>query len=191
MATTSQIQTDFKEVDYEFRTPELHKFHIKKLSESYSLNSVEYGINSPSALDEVPNFSVVQNIPHDVMHDLLEGIIPYEMKLLLTHLVVDSKYFTIATLNDRLKRFNFGYSELSDVPSEIDEKVVKNVDTKIRQSASRMWAFATFFPLLVGDLIPEDDQRYSLFLLLIKICSIAMSWEVSLDMISYIPWSSN
>ena len=33
------------------------------------------------------NFSVAENLPHDIMHDLFEGVVPYEMKLLLTHLI--------------------------------------------------------------------------------------------------------
>lgn len=46
----------------------------------------------------IPNFSVVRNIPHDIMHDVLEGVIPYEMKLLLEYLV-DKKYIATDTLN--------------------------------------------------------------------------------------------
>ena len=184
MATTPQIQTCFREADYELRTPEKHASHLQKFQESYTQYSVEYGINSPSELETVPNFSVAQNIPHDIMHDLLEGVVPYEMKLLLKHLV-GAKYFSMSTLNDRLKRFDFGYSELSDVPSEIDEKVIRTV-SKIRQSASKMWTLAVYFPLLVGDLVPEDDEHFNLFLTLIKVCTIATSWEIAPDAISYL-----
>ncbi len=139
MATTEQIQTDFLESDYELRTPEKHATQLKKLEESYAINSTQFGINGPSELDKIQYFSVTQNIPHDVMHDLLEGVVPLEMKLLLTYLVDDAKCFSIATLNDRLSQFDFGYSEKSDTPTEIDIRVVKNADTKIRESASKMW----------------------------------------------------
>ncbi len=93
MATTEQIKTDFLESDYELRTPENHSMQLKKLTEDYAINSIQFGINRPSELDKIEHFSVVQNLPHDVMHDLLEGVIPLEMKLLLTYHVNDAKYF--------------------------------------------------------------------------------------------------
>ena len=128
---------------------------------------------------------MVRNIPHDIMHDLFEGIVPCEMKLLLTHLVT-AKYLSIADLNDRIGRFDFGYTELSDKPSVLDDKVVKNPDQKIRQSASKMWLLAIFLPLLIGDLVPEDCTFWTLYTLLLRICSIAASWQISQDTISYL-----
>ncbi len=183
MATTEQIQEDFKESDYELRTPVKHSAQLKEM-ETDSTKSVEYGINCASALDQIPHFSVVKSLPHDIMHDLLEGIVPYEMKLLLTYLSV-SKLVSIATLNDRLSRFDFGYTETSDIPSPIDIKIVKN-DKKIRQSASKMLLLATFLPLLIGDLIPEDCEQFSLFLIVLRICTIAMSWENNPATVSYL-----
>ena len=123
MATTEQIQVDFKEEKYELRTPDKHKQQVTEISEDPS-KSVNYGINSSSVLDSITNFSVVTNIPHDVMHDLLEGVLPYEMKLLFTHLVSE-KYVTIGINNDRLKRFDLGCTESSDILSPIDEKILK------------------------------------------------------------------
>ena len=117
-----------------------------------SSTSVEYGINRSSVLDDIPYFSVAENLSHDVVHDLFEGVLPYEIKLLLAHLVHTTS-LTIATLNDRIRRFDFGYSERSDVPTEIDEKTLKSPTQKIRQSASKMWLFAVTLPLIIGDLV--------------------------------------
>lgn len=85
---------------------------------------------------------------------------------------------SIATLNDRLSQFDFGYSEKSDIPSQFDVKFVKNADTKIRQSTSKMWTLAILFSLLIGDLVPEECDRFKNFLLLLKICNIAMAWGI-------------
>lgn len=183
MATTEQIPSSFLESDFELRSPEIHQQHVENLSTGS--NSVAYGINRQSSLDDIPNFSVVQNLPHDIMHDLLEGVIPYEMKLLLNHLI-NEKYFTISTLNYRLRCFDFGYSELSDKPSQFDEKSIKSAGQKIRQSASKMWSLAIYLPLLIGDLVPEGCKERDLFILLLKICSIAASWEVRRETIPYL-----
>lgn len=122
MATTDEIQSKFVESAFELRTSNEHQKQLGMLTgPSFQTNSVEFGINHASELDRIPYFSVAENLPHDIMHDLFEGVIPCEMKLLLTHLV-NAKYFTIATVNDRLRRFDYGYMERSDVPSELNEK---------------------------------------------------------------------
>ena len=121
------------------------------------------GINSES----IPHFSVISGMPHDIMHDLYEGVIPYELKLLIQHCIAKS-YFKLETLNHRLRAFDFGYSEIGDSPASID------CDSKLRQTASQMWLLARVFPLLVGDLIPREDKNWECYLRLLKICEIVV-----------------
>lgn len=47
----------------------------------YSHFSTMYGINRRSVLEDVPGFSVVTSLPHDIMHDLFEGIAKKELNL--------------------------------------------------------------------------------------------------------------
>lgn len=187
MATTEQIQSSFCESDFVLRSSAIHQNQLLGLTgASCASNSTEFGINRTSELDNIPNFSVAENLPHDIMHDLFEGVVPLEMKLLLIHLV-KAKYFTIGTFNDRLRRFDFGYTEHSDIPSELDDKnFMKNPGQKIRQSASKMWLLAVTLPLLVGDLVPEDCEVWALYGILLRICSIACSWQIKPDTISYL-----
>ena len=83
------------------------------------------------------------------MHDLFEGIVPYELKLLLRH-CVQSKYFTIGELNARIEEYDFA----SNHPFLIDPKITTNPIAKIRQSASQMITLSRELPLLIADLIP-------------------------------------
>jgi hypothetical protein len=112
------------------------------------------------------------------MHDLFEGVIPYELKLLIQYLVGKS-YLQLDTLNHRLNSFDYGYSELGDKPAPIDEG-------KIRQSASQMWLLARIFPILVGDLIPSDDSHWNCFLKLLMICEICTAPVLSHDSAAYV-----
>ena len=43
------------------------------------------------------------------MHDLFEGVVPYELKLLIIHVVQEVYYF----LNDRIERFDFVHNKPS------------------------------------------------------------------------------
>ena len=46
-------------------------------------------------------------LPQDVMHILLEGVLPYEVQLMLTVFVKDKKYFTLDCLNERIKCYPY------------------------------------------------------------------------------------
>ena len=49
-----------------------------------------------------------------------------------------------------------------------------------------MWLLAVTTPLLIGDLVPEDCESWTLYITLLKICSIACSWNVKPSCISYL-----
>ena len=172
MITTDDAQDTFCESECELRTPELHLDQCQLSSESNEM-STWFGINRISILEVVPGFSVVTGLPHDIMHDLFEGFMHYELKLLLSYCVWEQKYFTIKDLNHKISVFDFGEE---DRPSFLDPAITKVPNERsIRQSAAETIVLVKYLPLLLGDTIPEDDQNWYPFLLLIKICKIALS----------------
>lgn len=51
-------------------------------------NSTLYGVNCRSVLMELAYFDVCSGaLLPDIMHDLLEGVLQYEAKLLLNHMI--------------------------------------------------------------------------------------------------------
>ena len=173
-------QNHFREEQFTIRDRNTHAQQCRHLDgPDRQSASVEYGINRRSSLDSLPYFSVVECMPHDIMHDIFEGAIPYELKLLIRHCSSKS-YFSLDTLNHRLNAFDFGYSEVGDRPTPIQDK------SKLRQTASQMWLLAVIFPLLVGDLIPRDDCNWNCFLKLLKICEICTAPVLSADNAAYL-----
>ena len=182
MVTSDQILQCLSESSCTLRTPESH-FEQCSLLDGPLQNhfSTTYGINFLSILEEVPGFSVISGLPHDIMHDLYEGVVPFELKLLLQH-CVSRKYFTIDELNNRLSSFPFVCNE----PRPIDPFVTRGGDAKIRQSASQMIVLSQHFPLLIGDRVPLEDHHWKSFLLLLRICLIALSPVCTPDTIAYL-----
>ena len=167
-----QLNRHFTESNCVLRTPETHFEQCSKLDGPLCAHySTTYGINRLSILEEVPGFSVVTALLHDIMHDLFEGIVPLEVKLLLDHCISGCKYFTKHELNNRLQSFDFPENK----PSAIDT----------RQSASQMITLLRFLPLIIGDKIPSDDEYWHNFLL-IKICGLAMSPVFTHDNVAYL-----
>ena len=107
---------------------------------------------------------MTNGLPHDIMHDLFEGVVPCEMKLLLSH-CVQRKYFTIGELNERIKSFDF---PKDNKPTLIDVDLIKKPGNKVKQSASQMMTLCQVLPLIIADKIPKDDENWKSFLVLLN-----------------------
>ena len=53
-------------------------------------------------------FHVVDGLAPDVLHDVLEGLLQYEVELLLRFLIYEDHLCTLHQLNQRLEMFNYG-----------------------------------------------------------------------------------
>ena len=67
----------------------------------------------------------------------------------------------------------------------IDVDLLKKPGNKLRQSASQMMTLCQMLPLISADKIPDDENWHS-FLVLLKICSIAVTPVCTYDTISYL-----
>ena len=179
MVTPAQCQKVFNEANCLLRTPESHEEQCLLISGDLQNHySKAFGINRRSILENVPGFSVVTGLPHDIMHDLYEGVVKQELKLFLSH-SIEKNYFTIKELNQRICYYDFKDNR----PSLID---YKPNDFKLRQSADQMINLFREFPMLIGDKIPIDERYYYSLLLLLQICSIVMCPSITLDTIPYL-----
>jgi len=68
------------------------------------------------------------------MHDLLEGVLQYEVKLLLAQFISEDRYFTLEQLNHRIESFELGYSEARDRPTQIASTTLSYNDNHLKQS---------------------------------------------------------
>ena len=185
MATKDTI-LNFVEEKFELRTPAKHAELCASLQlEAGARNSTKYGINRRSILEDVRHFSVAgRTLAHDFMHDMLEGILPLEMKALLKYCFSES-FFTLDLINLRLQSFAFGYSEVGSKPVPLTAATFDH-DGKLKQSASRMLLLARVLPFLIGDKIPEECEQWECYLTLLDILEIALSPTVSKHTVSYL-----
>jgi len=132
------------------------------------------GIKEECCYNLVPSFHVSQNVYCDIMHDLLEGICRYVMLKVLRQLIVTKSYFSLDILNLRMSSFVY---EHSSRPPCISESQLKG-DTLI-MGAIEMLNFVLAFGLMVGDLVPQDDNCWEVYILLRQLllfsCSLCFS----------------
>ena len=150
--------------DYELRTLESHLKHVESINGAAGGHySKTYGINRKSALLNIKHFSLFGGgLPHDAMHDLLEGVAPLEIKKVLHYHITVNKSFTLAQYNERLINFNFGYSD-TDKPVPVLSRILNSPDQGLKSSASEMLTLLRILPFLVGDKIPEDEEHWKCF----------------------------
>ena len=96
---------------------------------------------------------MVNGLPHDVMHDLFERVVEYE--LLFLPYCISEGFFTISDLNSRLQGYDFGSD---DKPSAF------NLDDKnqvhIRQLAAQIISIVRNLPQLIADKIPPNGTLF-------------------------------
>lgn len=128
-------------------------------------------------------------LPQDIMHFLLEGVAPWELRLLLRAFVKD-KMSSLQTLNKRIQDFGYGYLDRKATPSQISSTVIQG-EGKINQTSIQMWVLIRYLPLVLGDLIPDDDCKWSCFLTLHEITEILTAPVVSTDLTSYLQFGAS
>lgn len=68
------------------------------------------------------------------MHDVLEGALQYEVKLMLKVMVYDEKYFSLEVFNTRLVNTELGYMEAKDRPTPISTKTLTSTGLSLKQA---------------------------------------------------------
>lgn len=92
-----------------------------------------YGVSRLPILCKSRYYSVIDGLPGDVMHDLLEGVLQYECKEMLKIFINEQKYLTLNQLNKRIKRFDFGYYNDKNKPSPISQQTLNNGNNSLKQ----------------------------------------------------------
>lgn len=77
-------------------------------------------------MNDLQHFHVADmQLPQDIMHVMLEGVIPYEIKLMLTEFISNEQYFSVDVLNDRMDCFRYSPEEIADKPNPLKVEQVK------------------------------------------------------------------
>ncbi|KAE9522308.1 hypothetical protein AGLY_017299, partial [Aphis glycines] len=84
-------------------------------------------------------------------------------------------FFTLDVLNFRKQHFNYGSIEFGNISPPIKMSHLKKLH--LNMSAREMMTFVYFFSLMVGDLVPEDDEVWKFFLIVLEIIEILLSGQ--------------
>ena len=94
--------------------------------------SSQYGINLRSILNQSRYFHVIEGLPGDAMHDVLEGLLQYEVKELLKY-AINEQHFTLDNLNHWIQNFDYGYPDVSNKPCAISSATLNSSTNSLKQ----------------------------------------------------------
>ena len=196
----------FVEENFLLRNPSSHDYHCSLLTGPLAKHdSITYGVNCTSTLNDLDYFHVANfQLPQDIMHVLLEGVVPYEIKLMLTEFIHNLRYFTLEFLNHRIESFTYGPGDCKPVPiaevqvspgnlRKLHDSGISCFHTKVfanhfyvQYIAAQMWVLSSNLPMIIGSEVPDNDRLWESFLMLLHILDVCTTHVLSEDLVDHL-----
>ncbi|XP_059362352.1 uncharacterized protein LOC132101422 isoform X1 [Carassius carassius] len=165
-------QTVFRDDDprITLRNKALHDQHCNDLMVDPTLPST-FGVKRQCLFNDLQYFHVSENYAVDIMHDILEGVGQFELKLLFAYLS-DNKIISKTDVCNRIYSYNYGFVERKNRPTRIN---LEQNGNGIGLNAIQTFCLIRNMPLIFGDVLREGNAHYRLLLLLLQIMNIILS----------------
>lgn len=177
------FQTVFCEDDPEvvLRTVDAHAQHCQTVQTDPRLPHV-YGVKHSCLLNSLEYFKTANNFSVDIMHDILEGVGQFEVKLILKY--IQGNFLSAEQIAGRIHVYDYGFNQQRNRPPLPTDKLMDG-SNDLGLNAIQSWCLLRNTPLLFGDLIETDDKHWHLLLLLLHI-NIVFSPVLSEGMTIYL-----
>ena len=170
LAHKDEIQFKFFDTDFTRRTRTHTDACVANLAEA-TYNPAQTGIKTSCILNDLTNFHCTEQSVVDCMHDVLEGLVPYELGLILQSLIA-KQHFSLVELNGALYHFNYCASDKNSKPPSVSLP-------KLRIQAAEAWCLIRNLPLVVGSKVPVDDEHWQLLLMLLNCLDLIFAPAIS------------
>ena len=152
MATRGAWQGVFND-QFPWRLPEAYDKQAQDVTKNLEEPST-YGIKRASPLNSLKYYHIINGLPSDIAHDLLEGVIPTYLEKIITSLI-EAGFLTLSQLNEQIRTFPYCSTDKANKPPFMHS-------TKPKCTQSQMLCFVRLLPLLVGHLVPEATECWKL-----------------------------
>ena len=166
------------------RTPESVKCDLAAIQSKQQQPS-DLGIVGDCVFHQLKYFNIATNNTMDPMHDLLEGVVPKVIKLVMNDLINNRKLISIDEVNSIITNFNYGTAESRDKPSSnFSAKSLKPPGYSLAQSAAQTWTLLRAFPFMFKKILFCNPNYLTLIGSLLKIVYVAFSNRISQQQIT-------
>lgn len=163
------------------RTVESYELALQEVQQHPNLRHF-HGVKCSSPFNALSQFHVcMPGLPPCLGHDLLEGIVDFDMGLMINHFVHKLKWFTYSHLNIVIaSKFKYSSHDVKNKPSRVP--IDKNV---LGGNAMQNCTLLLLFPLMVADkVLNASEDMWQLLLALQEIVEFVMAPAISASQVS-------
>ena len=132
----------------------------------------ESGIKEKCGFNRLKHYHAGEFVAVDVMHDFFShGVCAYDLTLVFDYMMNTSK-ISLNVINYRIKMFNYGSTEKQKTFKAITQKQIKS--SSFKMTAREMMLLVRYFPLIFGDLIPQNDRVWNFMMTLVELSEIVI-----------------
>jgi hypothetical protein len=163
---------------------------LLRTNENYTIdiatkNVNETGVKYQAVFYSLDNFNFFEQVAVDIMHDILEGVAKYTMTFIINSLLTKN-IFSIRELNDRAKAFDYG-PDLNNKPPLLSVQNTCNIRWKM--SSIEALNYVKYFSCYIAHKVPDNDEHWSLYILLRRILDYAMTDSVDITICDQLRWT--
>lgn len=181
MASREDISNLHLESQCKLRTTEIHNAQLSSVLADRSLSSV-YGVVTSCPLSCLLDFDVTLAFAPDVMHDLLEGVVPLTAKQVLQAAIV-AGCASLQDINNQMLHMPIKYGRNRYMPPPLTASSI-NGDSVISGTASERWCLLRILPFLLSKI--PDETYWETYLNLREICDIVFAKRLPKTCIAYL-----
>lgn len=165
------------------RTESVYKDQVSLLAQQSNASHVS-GLKRNSELNEkINNFHVTKGLPPDIVHDLLEGIVPFEIALCLNKFI-EKDYVSLDVTNCIIETFKYRGKDSVNRPQKIPNSFA--VKQTIGGNATENRTLLKLFPRFFSCKIPIDEPAWELIIQLKQIVELCFAPKISDSEIAYL-----
>lgn len=169
--------------DFQLRSVDQHNLFLEELRQGANLKSAN-GVKSECVLGKhLLFFHPITGVPPDILHDLLEGVIPVELSLCLKCLI-SKGFITFEVLNDCKQSFPFKYSDKVNKPQKIPKASFEK--GTVGGNGHENWTLLRLLPSMIVRKIPEQEPSWEILMDVKEILDFVVSSELSEDAMCYL-----
>jgi len=162
----------------DLRTPEQYNNAVNSISETVA--SVE-GILRQSVFNSLKYYHVcLPGLPPCLGHDLFEGVVQFDLSLILKELCKGNHHMSFKHLNRAIKQFHFVGTDAVDKPGVVSD------GRAIGGDAVQVWSLVRLLPLLLYDVVDLQDSVWYLLILLREIVELVCAPKISFAQVLYL-----
>lgn len=147
--------------------------YIESLHDDEAIDfKISKGLKKSTVLQKLENFSILQNVNVDIMHDFLEGVIPHFIENFI-RFCSERKIASNTVCQIKIRDFSYGFLNKRNLPSQI-----KTTSSHLNQNATQLRVIMLHLPFIFQDFRQDLTDIHECLTSLLQALQILFSTKI-------------